>query len=257
MEIITIPCLYDNYSYLIIGDNQADVSVVDPSEAWPVMRELGSRGLKLKAVLCTHHHHDHIGGTDDLLDEYPDLRVIGFKEDSGRIPQLTELLADEDSFTVGAVSGEMFHTPGHTSSSVVFHIDNKLFVGDTLFGAGCGRLFEGTVEQMTESLARIVSRGQGTELYFGHEYTALNLRFAAQVEPGNSAIQQRIRMVEEMRKSNKPSSPSTIEEELQTNPFLRPTEPGIIEYLEERVGLSNHEPVQVFTALRELRNHFS
>lgn len=257
MEIITIPCLYDNYSYLIIGENKAGVAVVDPSEAWPVMRELQSRGVELDAVLCTHHHHDHIGGIDDLLEEFPDLRVVGFKEDANRIPQLTELLGDEESFSVGSLSGVMFHTPGHTSTSVVFQVSNKLFVGDTLFGGGCGRLFEGTAEQMSGSLARIAERGPGTELYFGHEYTGLNLRFAAQVDPGNPAIPQRAGMVEKLRENNKPSSPSTIEQEFETNPFLRSREPGIIAYLEKQGGLPDHDPVTVFAALREIRNHFS
>ncbi len=256
MEIITIPCLYDNYSYLVFGAGRVDAAVVDPSEAWPVMRELERQQVPLAAVLCTHHHHDHIGGIDDLLDAYPRLRIIGFKEDGGRIPQLTEFLDDGDSFEVGAISGKMFHTPGHTSASVVFHIGNKLFVGDTLFGAGCGRLFEGTAEQMVASLARIVSCGRGTELYFGHEYTALNLRFAAEVDATNGTVRQRAMMVEEMRVGDTPSAPSSIELELETNPFLRATEPAIIAYLEKHAGLKSHDPVAVFAALRELRNHF-
>ncbi len=257
MEIITIPCLYDNYSYLIIGDNRIDTAVVDPPEAWPVMRELEQRQLSLAAVLCTHHHHDHIGGIDDLLDAYPHLRILGFKEDAGRIPKLTELLDDGDSFTVGTITGKIFHTPGHTSASVVFQIGNKIFVGDTLFGAGCGRLFEGTAEQMVASLGRIVSCGQGTELYFGHEYTSLNLRFAAEVDATNDIVRKRALMVEEMRAGDTPSTPSTIELELATNPFLRVTEPAIIDYLEKQVGLQSHDPVEVFAAIRELRNHFS
>lgn len=257
MEIVTIPCLYDNYSYLIIGDNRIDTAVVDPSEAWPVMRELERRKLSLAAVFCTHHHQDHIGGIDDLLDTYPHLRIIGFRKDVGRIPKLTELLDDGDSITVGSISGKIFHTPGHTSASVVFHIGNKLFVGDTLFGAGCGRLFEGTAEQMVASLARIVSCGPGTGLYFGHEYTALNLRFAAGVDATNDAIRKRAGIVDELRAGGKPSSPSTIEQELATNPFLRVTEPGIIDYLESQVGLKSHGPVEVFAAIRALRNHFS
>lgn len=257
MEIVTIPCLYDNYSYLIIDREKGVTAVVDPSEAWPVMRELQSRELELSAVLCTHHHHDHIGGLDDLLDEYPGMRVLGFAEDKARIPQLNELLNDGDSFTLGHLRGDMFHTPGHTSASVVFHIDEALFVGDTLFGCGCGRLFEGTPEQMAASLARITAHPDSSRIYCGHEYTSLNLRFAAQVEPSNQAIHDRAKRVSALRSEDRPSVPSTLGEELKTNPFLRTREPAIIDYLTASHGLKDDSPVSVFAALREMRNHFS
>jgi hydroxyacylglutathione hydrolase len=257
MEIVTIPCLYDNYSYLVIDTESGQAAVVDPSEAWPVMRELENRKLSLSAALCTHHHHDHIGGLDDLLAEYPGLRVLGFAGDKQRIPQLNELLADGDTFSVGSMSGDIFHTPGHTSASIVFHIGPALFVGDTLFGGGCGRLFEGSPTQMAESLARIEAHPPTTEIFFGHEYTSLNLRFAAQVDPSNQAIRDRAARVEELRREDKPSAPSTLAEELRTNPFLRASEPGIIEYLVAEQGVQDTSPLGVFTVLREMRNHFS
>ena len=186
MEIVVIPCLYDNYSYLVVHGNKA--AVVDPSEAWPVMKVVDDRGLKLSAVLCTHHHHDHIGGLPDLLDEYGTLEVYGFFQDRKRIPLMTRPLRDNERFSVCGLDVDVFHTPGHTSTHVVFHIEGHLFVGDTLFGGGCGRLFEGTAEQMVHSLDRILSCGKQSRIYFGHEYTELNLRFAAQVDPSNPAI---------------------------------------------------------------------
>lgn len=257
MEIVTIPCLYDNYSYLVIDDTTRHTAVVDPSEAWPVMQELKNRNLSLSAVLCTHHHHDHIGGVDDLLDEYPGLRVLGFTEDKQRIPKLNELLADGDTFAVGSLAGDIFHTPGHTSASIVFHLGEALFVGDTLFGGGCGRLFEGSPEQMAASLERIKAHPPSTGIYFGHEYTSLNLRFAVQVDPANQAIQARAEHVAGLRRDNRPSAPSTLADELQTNPFLRTAEPGIIDYLTAEHGRMDTSPVAVFAALREMRNHFS
>jgi hydroxyacylglutathione hydrolase len=257
MEIMTIPCLHDNYAYLIISDDGQEAAVVDPSEAWPVMREIDRLGTRLKAVLCTHHHHDHIGGIDDLIKAYGEIRVIGFHQDRGRIEQLNEYVADNDSFTVCSLRLGVHHTPGHTSTSILYHLDNHLFVGDTLFGAGCGRLFEGTAEQMTGSLARITSCSEDTKIYFGHEYTALNLRFASTIEPENSDIRQRMAKIAELRSRAEPSTPSLLSEELQTNPFLRVTEKAIIARLTEREGLASTDPVSVFARIRELRNHFS
>lgn len=255
MEIVVIPCLYDNYSYLVVHGNKA--AVVDPSEAWPVMKVVDDRGLKLSAVLCTHHHHDHIGGLPDLLDEYGTLEVYGFFQDRKRIPLMTRPLRDNERFSVCGLDVDVFHTPGHTSTHVVFHIEGHLFVGDTLFGGGCGRLFEGTAEQMVHSLDRILSCAKQSRIYFGHEYTELNLRFAAQVDPSNPAISERAARVGEMRRKDMPSAPSLLEEELATNPFLRIEDSSIIDQLEKEQRLQSTDRVAVFAALREQRNHFS
>jgi len=257
MEIITIPCLYDNYAYLIVNEGSREAAIVDVPEAWPVLRELSERGLKPAAVLCTHHHHDHIGGLDDLLEEYGMLRIIGFHEDAKRIPHLNEFQRDNDQFEVCGYHTKVLHTPGHTSTSIVFQIEDHLFVGDTLFGAGCGRLFEGTPEQMVHSLDRIAGYSKDSKIYFGHEYTELNLRFAAQVDPSNPAIAERQARVADLRQKGLPSSPSTLADELATNPFLRSEDASIREQLQTERHVSGADRVAVFAALREKRNHFS
>jgi len=257
MKVITVPCLFDNYAYILENSKNAEAAVVDPSEAWPIMRELDKRGLALTTVFCTHHHNDHIGGIDDLLEVYDDLRIIGFGQDQQRISHITEPLEDGGEFFLWDTRGQLYHTPGHTTNSVVYHLDDCLFTGDTMFGAGCGRLFEGTPGQMVASLQRISSCSPQTALYFGHEYTALNLRFAALLEPNNLEIQARQQKTEQYRASNVPTSPSLLEEELQTNPFLRVTEPELMAYLKEHHALQADDPESVFTLVRELRNTFS
>ncbi|MBT8354244.1 MAG: hydroxyacylglutathione hydrolase [Desulfofustis sp.] len=255
MEVVVVPCLYDNYTYLIINGKQT--AVVVPSEAWPVMNIIDDRGLELSAVLCTHHHHDHIGGLADLLDEYGSLDVYGFFQDRTRIPLITKPLQDNESFSVCDLEATVMHTPGHTSTHVVFCVEDHLFVGDTLFGAGCGRLFEGTAEQMVHSLDRISACGSQCSVFFGHEYTELNLRFAAQVDPTNPAIGKRAARVADMRREDRPSAPSTLKEELETNPFLRIEDGAIIDQLKREERLESSGRVAVFAALREQRNNFS
>jgi len=256
MEVITVPCLYDNYAYLVVNGEAGEAAVVDLPEAWPVMRAVAEHELKLTAVLCTHHHHDHIGGLDDLLDEYGELPVYGFHQDRTRIPYLSELLDDNDIFQVCGFDMQMLHTPGHTSASVVFQAGNHLFVGDTLFGAGCGRLFEGTPEQMVSSLDRITGCPTDSLVYFGHEYTELNLRFAAEVDPLNPAVRERQKRVADVRAQRRPSAPSRLADELATNPFLRIEDASLIEHLKADTAVPD-DRISVFAALREKRNHFS
>lgn len=255
MKVITIPCLYDNYSYLIIDNGQA--AVVDPSEAWPVMQAVDKHNVQLSAVLCTHHHHDHIGGVADLLDEYDALAIYGFYQDKKRIPAITHPLEDNEQVSLCGLDMEVLHTPGHTSTHIVYRIEDHLFVGDTLFGAGCGRLFEGTPEQMVHSLDRICSSPGSSRIYFGHEYTELNLRFSAEVDPGNAAVRARAAQVADLRSRDLPSTPSILADELATNPFLRAEDSSIIDKLKSEGRISGAGRVEVFGALRELRNHFS
>lgn len=255
MKVFVIPCLYDNYSYLVVNDGQA--AVVDPSEAWPVLKEVERHNVQLTAVLCTHHHHDHIGGVADLLDEYGDLRIYGYHQDKKRIPTITHPVGDNDKISVCGLDIDVMHTPGHTSTHIVYRLEDHLFVGDTLFGAGCGRLFEGTPEQMVGSLDRISGCPAGSRIYFGHEYTELNLRFSAEVDPANGAVRQRADRVAKLRSRDLPSTPSILADELATNPFLRAEDGSIIEKLKSEGRISGSDRVTVFTALRELRNHFS
>jgi len=255
MNVITIPCLYDNYSYLIINDGQA--AVVDPSEAWPVMQEVEKHNVSLTAVLCTHHHHDHVGGVADLLDEYDDLVIFGYYRDKTRIPAITRPVQDNERISVCGLDADVLYTPGHTSTHIVYRFEDRLFVGDTLFGAGCGRLFEGTPEQMVLSLDRIIACGAGSRVYFGHEYTELNLRFSAEVDPTNTAVAERAKTVAELRSRDLASTPSILADELATNPFLRAEDSSIIEKLKNEGRITGTDRIEVFGALRELRNHFS
>lgn len=255
MKVLCVPCLYDNYAYILYNQKNNEAAIIDPSEGWPVIREMQNRNLQPVAVLCTHHHHDHIGGIEDLVNEYGDLRIIG--SDPERIKPLTEQVRDNDRVEVCGMQGTVLSTPGHTTTSVVYRFDNLLFVGDTLFGAGCGRLFEGTPAEMVASLNRIVDCGSDARVYFGHEYTELNLRFSKKVEPENSLADRRRDEVSALRRDSQPSTPSTVAEELATNPFLRTDEPVIIDTLKKNHGLEREDPLAVFTLLRELRNSFS
>ena len=257
MKVIVVPCLHDNYSYLIFDENSREAAVVDPSEAWPVLKELEANQLNLTSVLCTHHHADHIGGLEDLIDEVGKLRVIGFEGDRARIPLLNELLVDRDEFSVCGLSGSMLHTPGHTTGGVVYHLDNNLFTGDTLFGGGCGRLFEGTPAQMLASLEKLIHFHPDTLVYCGHEYTVVNLNFARQVEPDNDDTRKRLDQVEAIRKSGLPSVPSRMGDEYKTNPFLRCRESDFVKQLEKNYHIEDRNAEAVFAFVRGLRNNFS
>lgn len=257
MKISILPCSFDNYSYLVVCEQTGLAAVVDPTEAYPVLREAGQGGVELTAVLCTHHHGDHIGGLEDLLAELPDLEVYGHSSDQDRIPEITHPLADGTSLAVGELAVEVMHTPGHTDGSLVYVVGDNLFTGDTLFGAGCGRLFEGTAEQMQASLNRIVSnRSPEAKLYFGHEYTLHNLRFAREVEPENEAVARRLADVTAQRAEGMASCPSTLGEELATNPFLRCSSQVLSARLQQLTGVRSGSAVEVFAALRLLRNNF-
>lgn len=222
VEISIIPCLKDNYAYLLRLPGSDTAAVVDASEAGPVLAALERLGLKLGAILSTHHHADHVGGNSELVQRFPGVRVYGSAHDKGRIPEQTEFVGDEDTIDVLGSRFRCLVVPGHTLGAVAYYGENSVFTGDTLFTAGCGRLFEGTAQMMFESLnERLAELPQETRVYCGHEYTASNLRFAAHIEPDNLAIKARAEKVAELRSRGEPTIPSTIAEERATNPFLR------------------------------------
>ncbi len=257
MEIITIPCLQDNFAYLLICPKTGDAAVVDPSEAITVKKEIKHRNVKLTTILNTHHHWDHVGGNKELKADYPELKIYGHASDRGRIPEQTEFLEDGDDIRFGGQSGSFLHNPGHTSGAITYVFGKSAFTGDTLFAAGCGRLFEGTPAQMHDSLnQRIGQLPDQTELYFGHEYTETNLRFALSVESGNTEISNKLADVKALRASGAFSTPTTIVEEKQTNPFMRCTSSEIQASVKSSDPGNDLSEKEVFRTLRELKDVF-
>jgi hydroxyacylglutathione hydrolase len=259
MDVVPVPQLSDNYAYLVIDPASGEAAVVDCAEAAPVLEEVRRRGVRLVAVLATHHHYDHVGGNADLLGAIPGLRVYGSAEDAARIPGITDRLRDGDTLHVGRLGARVIMIPAHTSGHVAYHFPDQaaVFTGDTLFAGGCGRLFEGDAAQMMGSLARLTALPDETNVYCGHEYTEKNLRFAAMLEPGNAALATKLRAVEALRRAGRPTVPSTIGEEKVTNPFLRTDSPELAASVRARVsGVPANDPVALFAAVRGLKDRF-
>lgn len=228
MRVIPVPCLSDNYAYLVHAEGSRDAFVVDPSEAQPVLAALTQNDLRLVAIVNTHHHHDHVGGNEDLLAACGAVPVYAHRSDQGRVPAQTELVEEGKSFRAAGFEINALHVPGHTLGAVAYVVEDAVFTGDTLFVAGCGRLFEGTPAQMYESLSGKLGRlPPATRVYCGHEYTVSNLRFAVHAEPENRAAAGKLTAAQAVRERGEPTVPSTIGEELATNPFMRCDEPGL------------------------------
>ena len=224
MRVVPVPCLSDNYAYLVICDETHECAVVDPSEAAPVLEALERAKAKLVAIWNTHHHFDHVGGNEAIARK--GVRYVsGHASDSGRIPGQTRFLETGDVVEVGKVRARAMHVPGHTLGAVAYVIDREgdraVFTGDTMFLAGCGRLFEGTPAQMHASLQSLAALPPETRVYCGHEYTASNLRFAHHVEPSNPDVARAMDAVAKTREAGRPTVPGTIAEERATNPFVR------------------------------------
>jgi len=230
MRVIPVPCLQDNYAYLVAAEGQSEAVVIDPSEAAPVKEALAREGLHLAAILNTHHHWDHVGGNPELAQAHPGIPVYAHQRslDERAIRGQTVGVEHESQFNIAGLSFRVLSVPGHTLDAVAYCVGGAVFTGDTMFVAGCGRLFEGTPEMMYESLCKKLAALPGeTRVYCGHEYTASNLRFAAAAEPENEAVKKKIEAVAEKRSRGEPTVPSTIAEELATNPFLRVDEPSL------------------------------
>ena len=251
-NITAIPALQDNYIWAIHNDQYA--AVVDPGEAAPALAFLDAHGLQLNAILCTHRHADHIGGIAKLREVY-NVPVHGRRHPGN--PFVSHDLREGDQLKLDALGivFDILEIPGHLDDHLAFVAPGVLFCGDTLFGAGCGRNFEGSLAQLHHSLQRLAQLPDNTRIYCAHEYTAANLRFALACEPDNHAVQQRIAATKELRAANMPTLPSTIALEKTTNPFLRCTQPELIRTLQQR-GLADTGELSVFIALREWRNHF-
>ena len=222
MKVEIIKCLQDNYSYLIINEKNQNACVIDPSEAEPIINLVEKKNINLKFILNTHHHHDHIGGNNELKKKYG-ARIVGFKNDKNRIPDIDILVVNNQTWSNENFEAKIIHIPGHTSGHICFYFSkNKIaFTGDTLFSLGCGRIFEGTYEQMFDSLNKLKKLPRDTKIYCGHEYTLKNSIFCSHHEKNNKNLEKKIFDIKDKLKNNFPTVPSTIGEELACNIFLR------------------------------------
>ena len=258
IQIDALPAFTDNYIWLLQDTARRRCAVVDPGDAAPVLAWLEQHpGWQLEDILITHHHHDHIGGVERLK-QVSGARVLGPTNEN--IPARDLALHDNDRVTVLGLEFQVLAVPGHTLGHIAFYhadpVRPLLFCGDTLFAAGCGRLFEGTPEQMNHSLSRLAALPTDTGVYCTHEYTLSNLRFAQAVEPNNSDIAERMEQVSQWRAEGRISLPSNLALELKTNPFLRVRETSVKEKADERNGLDNTSPSEVFAALRRWKDSF-
>jgi hydroxyacylglutathione hydrolase len=250
-EIVPIGAFKDNYVWTLRTATHA--AVVDPGEAGPVLEYLTRERLELSAILATHHHADHVGGIAELLRKYP-VPVYGPRDEP--IATLTHPVhgGDEVNIPQLGLRFSVLDIPGHTRAHIAYYGAGALFCGDTLFACGCGRLFEGTAEQMYASLEKLRALPDETRVYCGHEYTLANIAFAKAVEPDNAALQRREQRDRRLREAGKPTLPSTLGEEKATNPFLRCGEQAVIESANKYLGGRIADPVRVFAAIRDWKN---
>jgi hydroxyacylglutathione hydrolase len=255
MRIVPVPCLKDNYAYLVIA-KRGDAAIVDASEAPPIQAALEREGANPRAIWSTHHHWDHVGG-NALFASTLGLPVVGHVSDDGRLPAMTRGVDSGDVVSVDEVSARCIHIPGHTLGAVAYYIessgDRVVFTGDTLFSAGCGRLFEGTPAQMHASLTRLLELPGDTRVYCGHEYTESNLRFATHVEPDNRHIAAARERAARLRAGGAPTVGTTLDDERRTNPFLRPDSAAIRATLRIPPGTDD---VTAFAAIRAAKDGF-
>ena len=253
MEIKIIPCLNDNYSYLIKDDQTDTVAIIDPSEFNPCDKKIIQKYKKLDFILNTHHHFDHVGGNAKLKKKYG-AKILGFEKDKKRIPEIDIFLKDKQEFKIGNLNFKTIFIPGHTSGHIAFYLEKEkvVFTGDTLFSLGCGRVFEGTYQQMFNSLNKIKSLPGDTKIYCGHEYTKNNFEFCIKFNPNNNYLKDKEKELEAKIKDGKPTIPSTIKEEIQTNIFLRYDD----EDVKDALNLKNASDLEIFTKLRDLKDNF-
>jgi hydroxyacylglutathione hydrolase len=253
LQIETVACLSDNYAYLAHDPHTGETAVVDVPEAGPILAALAQKGWTATLVLLTHHHADHVQGLSELLQTHP-AEVAGAAADAHRLPPLDLALSEGDPVMIGDEGGEVIDVSGHTVGHIAFHFpDSRVaFTADSLMALGCGRVFEGTMSQMWESLRKLAALPPETLICSGHEYTATNARFAVTVDPGNADLKSRIQTIETARAEGAPTVPSTLAEELATNPFLRAADPAI----QSELGMDGAPPAAVFAEIRRRKDIF-
>lgn len=253
LEIVTVPCLSDNYAYLLRDAASGKVAVVDAPDERPIEEALRDRGWPLHWILITHHHGDHVAGVDALREKFG-ARVAGAAADSGRLPPLDLALSEGDSIDIGESKGHVLDVPGHTLGHVAYYfpVARALFSADSLMTLGCGRLFEGTPEQMWSSLQKLAALPGTTEVYSGHEYAESNARFALSIDPENPALKARAEKIKLRRIESLPTVPVRLSVEQATNPFLRASDPA----MKAKLGLSDRSDAQVFAEIRRRKDSF-
>lgn len=252
LEIVVVPCLADNYAYLLREAASGAVALVDAPEAAPVRGELDRRGWRLSSILITHHHDDHVAGLENLRDD--GVEVVGAAADAHRLPPLDRQVSDGESFDFAGAEVRVLDVSGHTMGHVAYHVPaaRAAFTADSLMALGCGRVFEGTMECMWESLSKLAGLPDDTSICSGHEYALANARFALTVEPGNAALRTRAEGIEAARARGEASVPSILAEERATNPFLRASEPAV----KERLGMAGAPDAEVFAEIRRRKDAF-
>lgn len=253
LEVFQFPCLNDNYGYLVHDPESGATAAIDTPDANAILAALAEKGWTLTDIFNTHHHYDHAGG-NETLKEKTGCRITGPKGESGKIPGIDRAVGDGDEVSLGSHHGAVFDVPGHTAGHIAYYFptDGIAFVGDTLFALGCGRLFEGTPQQMWTSLQKLMALPDETVVYCAHEYTQANARFALSVEPQNEALVARSREIDAARAAGRPTVPTTIGLEKATNPFLRPMSAD----LQATVGLQGADLVSVFAETRARKDSF-
>jgi hydroxyacylglutathione hydrolase len=258
MAIVIVPQLSDNFAYLVIDDASTECAIVDCAEADKVISAAKQNGVKLTAVLTTHWHGDHSGGNQDIAAKLPGLKIYGASAENGRIPALTNPVADGDTLKVGGLEARVIGIPAHTNGHVAYYFPklNAVFTGDTMFVAGCGRVFEGRAATMVDSLKKLSSLPDSTQVYCGHEYTEKNLRFALTLEPNNAALKAKHEWAVKARSEGKWTVPSTIADEKRTNPFLRSESVELRASVKKADPSIGDDPIAIFAKARELKDHY-
>ncbi len=253
MKIIIVKCLTDNYSYIIFNERTLMAAVVDPSEADPIINEISKNNLKLKYILNTHHHFDHVGGNSRLKEKYK-CKVAGYEKDKDRIPEIDIELKNNQKWENELFDCKILHIPGHTSGHISIYIKkiNALFTGDTLFSLGCGRIFEGTYNEMFYSLNKLKKFPKNTKIYCGHEYTKKNADFCLSIDPNNINLINKVTEIKKNIKNNMPCIPTILKDELECNIFLRSDNLEI----QKQLGIVSRDPIKTFTKIRDLKDNF-